>query len=98
MDPIVLFILIILGALLLGILGYQVYSIFYERKRMINNAYMQFSPVQLQAQMTIVTEAIGRLNPSLFNARQAIAMQQTKDYLLGQLSLMQEASRIKKKM
>ena len=98
MDPIVLFILIILGALLLGILGYQVYSIFYERERMIKNAYMQFSPVVLQAQMAEVTEAIGRLNPSVSNTKQAIAIQKTREFLLGELSLMQEASRLRKKL
>ncbi len=98
MDPIVLFILIILGALLLGILGYQVYSIFYERERMIKNAYMQFSPIVLQTKMTEVTEAIGRLNPNVSNTKKAIAIQNTRTFLLGELSLMQEALRLQKKL
>ena len=93
MDPLVLFILIILGALLLGIIGYQVYSVLYERERMTKNAYMQLDHAMLQKTMTDVTKAIGKLSTDVTGKNKAMSQ-----FLLRELSLMQEASHFQKKL
>ena len=85
--------LLILGALLISILCYQVYSLLHERDRMTKNTYMQFPIPKLRAIIDRTTKSIGTLS-----TRHTYKSKVQKKVLTDNLTLMHDALHFKQKM